>query len=453
MGYERKSRLIPTPTRKWRRFSSLNGIVVDVPWETHAPFPAPRQTTFTWVNPPEGGEQTISKDDLRIFRNGFTESDPRYDRGHEFWTTKTSMWLSHPDGYVTSSPGGYASWCRGPLVPNISGLVPTFVDLDGRVISNIKDPYPVLRKKTGQEAKWGTQAIKAVAPAAPQANMASSIGELISAVPRVPGSILFGRESRRGNDTIPNSWAGEFLNYSFGVAPTIADGKKILKSLRDHSALLRQLARDDGRQIRRKYRFPSTVSSTSSRVSTTNAPLMGGMGSQWFQSSEARNQFEKVVRTETEVWFSGAFAYFLPSSEGTLGKLEEWERKANYLLGTRLTAEALWQLMPWSWLIDWAGTIGDVLANATRFSDDGLVIRYGYLMVKTTETDIWSTLPGLTTLYGEKLPVVQAHFQRVTKRRIRATPFGFATDWNGLSPFQWAILAAIGITGGSSVVW
>jgi len=37
-------------------------------------------------------------------------------------------------------------------------------------------------------------------------------------------------------------------------------------------------------------------------------------------------------------------------------------------------------------------------------------------------------------------------FVTETKKRIRANPFGFGVSWDGLSPFQASIAAALGIT-------
>lgn len=86
------------------------------------------------------------------------------------------------------------------------------------------------------------------------------------------------------------------------------------------------------------------------------------------------------------------------------------------------------------------------MSNVTAFADDGLVLRYGYVM-QSTKTTVTSTLSG-HRLGGVAQPDLTMSYGRETKVRRVATPYGFGLNLDGLQPRQWAILAALGISRG-----
>nr|QDH88983.1 MAG: hypothetical protein H1Rhizo26FD1798_000003 [Leviviridae sp.] len=86
----------------------------------------------------------------------------------------------------------------------------------------------------------------------------------------------------------------------------------------------------------------------------------------------------------------------------------------------------------------------------------GTVLRYGYIMEKTTITDTYSAgklvglpdpsylaVPGFKPPYPVVSPIV---LRTTVKKRVQANPFGFGLSWDGLSSIQQAILAALAIT-------
>lgn len=124
----------------------------------------------------------------------------------------------------------------------------------------------------------------------------------------------------------------------------------------------------------------------------------------------------------------------------------------NHLLGTRLDAETLWNLAPWSWLSDWKANIGDNIANASKLSEDGLVLRYGYLMSETISDHTLSLHGPIPDGVGSCGPI-SLTFSTVRKQRVRATPYGFGLDPNGFNVRQWSILGALGITKAPGKLW
>lgn len=283
----------------------------------------------------------------------------------------------------------------------------------------------------------GTTAISRTIPTNPAAGAAQFIGELKERLPSLPG-----RELIRGRGPIPARGSKEYLNYEFGLKPIVDDVQKFARAVTGSEKFLSQLERDSGRLVRRRYRFPDqitneVITSAGGRFAVPNTHLAfypAGGGSY-------------VLRRKTEnyTWFSGAYTYFFKRGDDSLaGRMRQAEQYANNLLGLRISPELLWELAPWSWAADWIANIGDVMTNVTAFSNDSLVLRWGYVMRKQIITD--------THTLDVNIGGVQRHltqvFKTTVKKRVRATPYGFGLDpgWSDLSPRQLAILAALGIT-------
>lgn len=150
------------------------------------------------------------------------------------------------------------------------------------------------------------------------------------------------------------------------------------------------------------------------------------------------------LRTQRTIRFSGAYTYHLQSDNNHLNKLKAYEQRFNHLIGTRLTPSTLWELAPWSWLADWKFNVGDNIANAVALQNDGLVLRYGYLMV-TTIQDHTFTLTGPKFKNGTQGPY-RITFTQVSKQRYRATPYGFGLNPASFDLRKWSILGSLGLT-------
>jgi hypothetical protein len=131
------------------------------------------------------------------------------------------------------------------------------------------------------------------------------------------------------------------------------------------------------------------------------------------------------------VWFSGAFTHYYsrtPKEKAFFRSIQS----ARDVYGLDLSLEVVWNLLPYSWLADWQGNIGDVFHNLSRFSQDGLTMKYGYIMRTAYVKHIYTYGPSTFTLISS------------VKQRRKASPFGFGVALNTLSDRQWAILAALG---------
>ena len=369
--------------------------------------------------------------DTTVTRNGFKTFDPQYDKGHTFWSTKQSYDYSAPEVFCRYKYQGTNWWYRGKTTPYLA--------------DPYHNSYPENNGLTANDViVMGQRAINSTAPTKPQANVAQFVGELLADVPSMVGMAVLESEGKRFLGL-----GGEFLNIQFGWLPFISDLQKIVRSLSTVNKQILQLQRDNGRNVRRRFRFPQSVTTSTRSFQPIGSRYISAGGSTGTLTEQFSDKtFDEMVRTERDVWFSGCFTYHIPMDNNLIGRLERFDALANAVLGTRITPELLWELAPWSWLIDWKLSIGSALSTATRFSSDDLVIRYGYLMAHTKVTRYVSTRAqnldlGLGPVH---FPSTLISLRTERKERFRATPYGFGLNTAAFTDVQWAILAALGMT-------
>lgn len=227
----------------------------------------------------------------------------------------------------------------------------------------------------------------------------------------------------------------DWLNFQFGWLPFVKDLKEFFETARDSTKHINQLVRDSGKGVRRKFGYPPII--------TTVVTEMGnGYGAPSIDSYlvVAPGKLTKTVTTTTHRWFSGSFTYYLPKDSAA--GLQE--ALAHRLYGLRLDIDLIWKIAPWTWAADWVTNFGDVVRNVAAFSHDGLVMRYGYMMESTVIKTEYALI-GLE-LYGTGKINLSQSFVTTTKKRRKATPYGFGFDPGTFNARQWSIIAALGIS-------
>lgn len=288
----------------------------------------------------------------------------------------------------------------------------------------------------------GSEAIARCKPRMPVENLAATLIELKrEGLPNLLSSVSWqGR-----TDALRKAGSG-YLDLEFGWKPLIGEVSDVANALLSARAALRQYERDAGRVVRRRLVFPQEASIESTLMGANRtAVLIAPEGGELYKPIGQRTgSVFRIRRTIRDVWFSGAFTYHLPADYNSRVELDSLASRAEKILSMDLTPEVLWELAPWSWAVDWFSNVGDVISNVTSFAVDGLVLKYGYLMEHKLTEDTY-TLVGSTGLQSDftPAPIVLA-FE--TKKRVRATPFGFGFNWQSLTARQSTILAALGIT-------
>lgn len=253
---------------------------------------------------------------------------------------------------------------------------------------------------------------------------------------------LVGARTWKDRTSYARSAGDEYLNYQFGWRPLISDVNSFAYAVDHANTVLTQYERDSGKAVRRRYNFPTKVTTTENTVYDGAYPY--GTNSDFIAPPASRGRLVRTVETVQRKWFSGSFTYHLPDGKDYRSQMIRGALESKKLLGLSLTPDTLWNLAPWSWAVDWFSNTGDVVSNLTDWATDGLVMHYGYMMEHTIVKHTYSlTKPGLL---GPELRVRPLTFVIETKIRRKANPFGFGLTWEGLSPSQLAVLAALGLS-------
>lgn len=369
------------------------------------------------------GESLVSESELRdnnsYLNNLLQTTKVEYDTGHAFSTIKYEALQDFPVYRVHNNLGTYFT----PFITqqmNISSV----------------SQYPSIPAWTMKNSD-GNQAILKTYPTAPNVALSQTIAELKrEGLPSIAGTQI---ASMKGGAA--RAIGGEYLNLAFGWTPLISDLDKLLKSVVSASKTIQQMKRDSGRVVRRKYNFPAVRTLVRSDISSAQSISLPDAG------SPLGTLFGELIVEEvvtTNMWFSGAYTYYLDPGDNLVGQAMMYEQLASKLLGLRLTPSTLWELTPWSWLADWYTNVGKNLAVASAFQSDGLVLKYGYLMRKVTAERIYT----YTRSSGSHASPYRSQLvlKTTSKERVKSTPYGFGLNVDQFTDRQWAIVGALGLT-------
>lgn len=445
-GAQVRERLLPfkvgTYDHHYVQFNPVTGQYITVPaWVSASIIGS--QFTASKDNPMWGEIQRLIRLRNRFLEKGQTKSEAHHyalsernrqllrnlDVGGSFYTKKNSYSQTH--NWVQGQGGstGLMNYYTGPLMARANGVSPasstwpTLTSYDVQMLSVLQ---------------MGGAAIAATVPTAPVTSLANFLGELYR--DGIPD--LIGRSIRRQGLTF-ESLSKEYLNYEFGWKPLVSDLRKFAKLVIKSNDLIKQYERDSGNNIARRHVFPPIV--TTSISSTTPWAVTPPLRTATFASGLYQGPLTKTSVSTTEFWFSGTYSYFLNFGDDSRSRFEHSVSIAEKLLGFEITPEVVWNLAPWTWLVDWFVNIGDVFTNASAFLKDGLIMRRGYIMSRKSSVDTY-TLDNIAFGIGGKVGRMSQSFGTVSKIRHRAYPFGFGLVPGVFTPRQWAILAALGIT-------
>lgn len=375
--------------------------------------------------------------------------------GGNFTSVKTrASLLSTDEVYLKASPyrGDYLAKFRGPLIPSVPTLGTVRSDVKVNVPMHIGSTVKSLdsMNSSGQDA-WlsvsdtdeelatlGASLVSKLAPTAPHNSVYTSLGELRNdGLPSLPFWSLLRKQK---DENFSNLIGGEYLNYQFGIAPTISDVKSILSTVNKADKLWKQYLRDSGRLVRRRMDMDPEISTTTGTLASGNAYIpVGTAGSHW----SSVGPITYTDTTATKRWFSAAYLYYV--DESSLAGMDGWLERAQYLYGWKPDPSAYYNLTAWSWLLDWFTNTGDVIDNISLYLEDPFLTRWAYIMEETSVTRTVSQ--GLISNEGQAC-TAQIRFETNIKKRRRVNPFHLGFKGEALNGHQLAILAALGLTKG-----
>jgi len=285
----------------------------------------------------------------------------------------------------------------------------------------------------------GGEAVRLCMPNNPHASLSVALGELKrEGFPHIPSKDALA-QLRNHNRPWDKVLAGEYLNIVFGWKPLMADVKRVLKAQSQADKIWRQYVRNSNRPVRRHREFEPEESTVTTTLTTNGYGYP--VGSSYLHKQPGT--VTKTVHTVTKHWFDGCFRYHIPEPVSQSKRAQRQLDKIRLLYGLDFDPLTLWNLIPWSWLVDWFADFSGLLQTLSNYGHDGLVMQYGYLCEhKIVETTY--TLQGHAYAKGGSADSSVTHTQE-TKCRVRAHPFGFGVHGE-LTMRQLAILAAVGIT-------
>jgi hypothetical protein len=385
------------------------------------------QTTYSYRNSRRGDQddryQYLSGSDLaKSVGDEFHATNGGLDTGHEFWTRKdwyeldpTHLHFEYPNSYYD-----------GMVYPSIVGV----------------DLWPDLAEPSTSDLEvLGARAVSGTLPDRPIAGLAAFLGELHEGLPRMPLQAL----ARRG----PNALDQEFLNQQFGIRPFIGDLQKLAQAVITGDILLQRYNNQASLLTRRKLDLGSqtTLRVQPDAYMEVNLGTRGGTPHPYYWLENYGGYWTCIDEMTHSARFAGQYERFVPINDSFFRASTDYARRANKLLGTEITPSVVYQITPWSWLLDWFGNFNVFMTNVSYLNGNDTILRYGYVTHLIEATRTWTRQGPLRTGDSRDIvnTVVLKHHVRVM-RRVKASPYGFGINLPDMSPLRWAILAALGKT-------
>lgn len=358
--------------------------------------------------------------DFELFRSTRIRNNPHY-QSRLYFNSEGTTPPNAPGPVMETSSGRYAigsTW--DPTPPPAIGL-PDF----GHDPLNLK-------------GYWGPAFFDKANPVKPKASLAQFALELILGLPTFP---LFAFQ-RLGTF---RSLGSEYLNVEFGWLPFVSDIRKMVRALESADKQLKQLARDSGRPVRRRLNLHHSVRNIVSYYDPGWWLTTHG----YFAQKPGHREVDLIRRER--VWGSGRFKYHFEYKP-----LELDAAKLRILLGAELNPRLVYELLPWSWLIDWFTSTGYTISNWVSNKGDSFAADYAYVMgsIDLINRTTYVGHLGNTNLGGwggtSTIRSTEEYIQSY-RGRFSATPYGFGLNPSSFTAKQWAILVALGITRHSPV--
>lgn len=298
--------------------------------------------------------------------------------------------------------------------------------------SNLTGYTPLYLSEYGPKA-WGR-----FAPSRPTADLSVFVAELreLPKMLKQTADAFKRRSWKQGRRA--KAGASNWLNYQFGWLPFVNDLRKFLRTIINIDKQIKFLEKNNGKWLHRGGDVLNASSTDVVLENNTFSYMFPTLDSSFYVSGDSGCYGSSVItRSIVEhVWFEAKMKFYIPSiSYGPLPNLSR-------IFGARLTPEVVWELTPWSWLVDWVCNVGDNLTNLSLILDNNVVAAYAFLMGRRTE------VISVSCQQPFKVGTLSHtwHFSRESKERSKASPFGFGLSSDNFTARQFSILGALGIS-------
>lgn len=284
----------------------------------------------------------------------------------------------------------------------------------------------------------GATGWKKFQPAKPIADLGTFLGESRELPRQFSDAVKALRElATSPSKTVRNmSWlSNQHLATQFGWLPLMRDLEDFHKAYKDTNSWLDRVRKYNGEwEHRGGVVAKDEVEEVVGQVSITPLPTS------YSAPPEGVTKGNVYVVSGYRVWFSAWFKYYIEDFDSPSTQLRLKAR----IWGLSNTPAIVWNLLPWSWMVDWFSNLGDNIDNLAPI--DNLVakmpcvMRHCYTYKRATVTQRYKDPDGtFRTITASN----EANIE--TKGRAVASPFGFGVSDGNLSARQLSILAALGI--------
>jgi len=312
------------------------------------------------------------------------------------------------------------------------------------VIQNVPDPSigPLGNSlNVSLQQKYAWQLLKKTNPGRPVVNVPQFIGELKDIPDMVRGWARLLRHVRSGGGSIPKGivnmaevQASGLLTYRWGIAPFLAD----LKGMIDFEKTVTRRFLDLNRlHVGQKQRIRTKLGAGSMTIKSNNQTFESGA---FFLSGRWEDTYTYKVWGSVQ-WYAPDWSIYRKLDPPAL-----YERAQREVLG--LTAmgavEAAYELLPWSWLVDWFTDAGTIISANLNSLD---LLHSGMCLMQTSQIKRKALYNAMAARYAhvEIKPMTRT---RTVKERL------IVTTLIPVPMLRWPILTGrqVSIVGALSVV-
>ncbi len=304
-------------------------------------------------------------------------------------------------------------------------------------------PMPIDDART-----WGSSVLRSAAPTRPDFNLTRFVGEL--------------RDTNRMFDVKnyvppnPSSYGGGYLNYQFGITPTLSDIQNGAQAIIDSDEHVRQFVRDASRSVHRVRSNTQTASIASNTFTLPQTVIQSTYQGVTIRvdpgSSSTAVGGPKFILSATNSQTQRAgtwFEYYVGDPYGYTSRMDSYLAQARSVVGGGLDLSTTYQLIPFSWMLDWFVDIGSLLNYQQQVADNSLVMRDCFIVNEAHTRASARLIDSEPAATGRPRWTSGARgtavFHQKTQQRYPGNAFSLSPNWD-LNPFQWSIAAAMGLT-------
>lgn len=252
------------------------------------------------------------------------------------------------------------------------------------------------------------------------------------------------------------------LAIEFGWKPLLSDIRNFVRTFNGRKKRFDQLLRDEGRGVHRRVNLSGAdstgragnVTIDSQTTTTAATSYNSGMAPTLITQCHPSGPGATTTTTNRSTkysWAEGKSRYWLPPGP----RDAQWRKRImRKIMGAYVSPSTVYNLIPWTWLVDYFTGLGDFMNAVSPGVEDRIIFDYAYVMTTT----IKSSSKACSQLYynstvtndGPKSTIgrADAYSEASWTYKVRscASLFGWGFSNESLTDHQMGILGALGLS-------